>query len=125
MALVGPDGRPVATKNPFAEQKLEDFAPMTQAEMLNMISTVRSLLAQRVPLVGNQVAFEMGDFVRFGRTLQTLMEAAPAQVNPGMLGLRGAILDMPGIGARPVASEAPDSSADAPIIAADEETEEV
>lgn len=73
MALVGLDGLPVNSRNPFAQQKLSDFLIMDAEKVENLAAYAQQLLDQRAPL-DVPVALPTGDFCVLARTIQFLHE---------------------------------------------------
>lgn len=73
MALVGLDGLPVNSRNPFAQQKLSDFLIMDAEKVENLAAYAQRLLDQRAPL-DVPVALPTGDFCVLVRTIQFLHE---------------------------------------------------
>jgi hypothetical protein len=73
MALVGLDGLPVNSRNPFAQQKLSDFLIMDGEKVENLVAYAQQLLDQRAPL-DVPVALPTGDFCVLTRTIQFLHE---------------------------------------------------
>ncbi len=74
MALVGPDGLPVSSRNPFAQQKLSDFPVMDAEKVSGLVTSAQHLLDQRVPLDVPSLALTTGDFCVLARTIQFLFE---------------------------------------------------
>lgn len=74
MALVGIDGLPVNSRNPFAQQKLGDFPVMDAEKVAGLVTSAQHLLDQRVPLEVPSLALTTGDFCVLARTIQFLHE---------------------------------------------------
>ena len=74
MALVGVDGLPINSRNPFAQQKLTDFPVMDAAKVEGLVTSAQHLLDQRTPLEVPSLALTTGDFCVLARTIQFLFE---------------------------------------------------
>jgi hypothetical protein len=74
MALVGVDGLPISSRNPFAQQKLSDFPVMDAEKVGGLVASAQHLLDQRTPLEVPSLALTTGDFCVLARTIQFLFE---------------------------------------------------